>query len=304
MLLGSSRILSENRDLVDGEVLLIFEQGEEMGAGIFGVAETIYTEKPDTLWGIHVKADFPSGKVSVEPGARMAAALGIKGKIIGRGGHGSRPDLAINPLNCFTDIYQAFRNMKADYISPFSATTFSIGQVEYGTSGNIISDTLTFAGTVRFTDIEVGRAAASRMQKIVHDICELHGCKYELNKLTATDMRVYNNEVCSKIATEAITEVLGSDVHMHKDPWMASESMGIYMKYVPSVFEFLGIANEEKGMGADHHNPSFEIDESALKLGTASTVQYTLNFMKEKPEIDFVPPDLPPSELIKALFGL
>ncbi len=42
----------------------------------------------------------------------------------------------------------------------------------------------------------------------------------------------------------------------------------------------LGIKNEEKGIGAEHHNEYFDIDESILYKGTASAATYALEFLK------------------------
>lgn len=39
-----------------------------------------------------------SGKISIEKGARFAGVLPINISVKGVGGHGSRPDLCINPL--------------------------------------------------------------------------------------------------------------------------------------------------------------------------------------------------------------
>lgn len=48
--------------------------------------------------------------------------------ITGKGGHGSRPDLSINPLDCFTAIYTALRPLPG----------FQVETVNGGTSGNVI----------------------------------------------------------------------------------------------------------------------------------------------------------------------
>ena len=48
--------------------------------------------------------------------------------ITGKGGHGSRPDLSINPLDCFAAIYTALRPLPG----------FRLEKVDGGTSGNVI----------------------------------------------------------------------------------------------------------------------------------------------------------------------
>ena len=62
---------------------------------------------------------------------------------------------------------------------------------------------------------------------------------------------------------------------------MASESFARFLAKWPGVFAFIGIKNEEKGVGAAHHNPSFDIDEAVLYKGTAAAATYALAFLEK-----------------------
>lgn len=77
--------------------------------------------------------------------------------ITGRGGHGSRPDNAINPLDCFAAIHTALRPQ--GYVP---------SRVDGGTSGNIIPDavkvTCTFPGSREL------------LSQVVEHTCSLYGC--------------------------------------------------------------------------------------------------------------------------------
>src|SRR5699024_2310392 len=75
MLLGAAKILSENKDRLSGRVILAFEQGEENGRGVVGILSRILEIGADGVWGIHLKSDIPSGKISVDTGPRMAGAF-------------------------------------------------------------------------------------------------------------------------------------------------------------------------------------------------------------------------------------
>src|SRR5699024_514921 len=99
ILLGVSKLLVQQQSLIDGEVLLVFEQGEEIGGGITNLMERLIEIGADGVWGIHVKNDLATGKISVESGPRMSAPLPFEVTIKGRGGHGSRPDLAHSPID-------------------------------------------------------------------------------------------------------------------------------------------------------------------------------------------------------------
>lgn len=290
MLLGAAKILSAHKELINGTIILAFEQAEEFGGGIFNLLTRLNEINADGIWGIHLKSDLPAGKISVEPGPRMASGFGFKVVIDGKSGHGSRPDLSIAPLDCFTDFYQNLKSMRLSKLNPFEPLTISIGSIDYGSAPNIIPQTLTFSGTCRFLHYEQGKNAVEQFKEILEKVCELHHCQYSyLNEPTAMDILVYNNEECSQIATEAVSKVFGKDVHYHFPAWMASESFSLYLKYFPGVFAFLGIQNSELGSGAEHHNEHFDVDESSLKIGVGSTVQYALDFLNSNIKINFQP---------------
>ena len=77
--------------------------------------------------------------------------------------------------------------------------------------------------------------------------------------------------------------------------------LAFYQKYFPGVFTFVGIENEEKGTGAEHHNAHFDIDEEVLKLGVAATVQYTIDFLGSDQELAFAPEQRSVKDLFQAM---
>lgn len=290
MLLGAAKILSENKDLITGRVILAFEQGEENGRGIVGILTRILEIGADGVWGIHLKSDIPSGKVSVDPGPRMAGAFMFDVKIDGSGGHGARPDLANTPVDVFTDFYNHLKSSRMNTLDPFKAITFSIGSVNGGSSHNVIPDSLNFKGTYRFLHYDQGVRAEQEFRDKLDKIAALHDCTYEyLIPPKAMNLSVYNQGDCAEIASEAVKDFIGEACLYTYPAWMASEPFALYQKYLPGVFAFLGIENKEKGTGADHHNSKFDIDEDVLKLGVASTVQYALYFLNSDKKISFKP---------------
>lgn len=288
MLLGVAKVLSENNDSLRGNVILAFEQGEENGAGIQGIMERLIELGADGVWGMHLQADIPAGKVSVDPGPRMASAFVFNTVIKGSAGHGSRPDLANSPLDCFTDFYNNLKSMRINSLDPFKAITYSIGTITSGFAPNVVPETLQFSGTARFLHYDQGLKAEKEFKRLLVKTCDLHRCSYEfIREPVAKDLLVYNHEQCATLALEAVNKSIGTKAVYNYPAWLASESFGYYQKYFPGVFAFLGIKNQEKGTGADHHNPHFDIDEDVLKLGVAITLQYTIDFLNSDKKIQF-----------------
>lgn len=279
MLLGAANVLQQLRHTFSGTVLLAFEQGEENGRGIFRLLQRLVEIGADTVWGIHLKNDLPAGTISVDPGPRMAGAFPFEVKIIGKGGHGSRPDLASSPIDCFVDFYNDLERARLRTLNPFEPITYSIGKLTAGSAPNVIPNELQFSGTGRFLHEAQGELMLAEFKRLLRVACEKHQCTYEfVEEPFLMRLLVYNDEQCAALAHDAVEKVLGRDALIHYPAWMASEPFGLYQRYFPGVFAFLGIKNEEKGTGAEHHNEHFDIDEDVLKLGTAATVQYALDF--------------------------
>ena len=99
----------------------------------------------------------------------------------------------------------------------------------------------------------------------------------------------------------AITKALGPEYIGTHEPWMASEGYGMYLKYWPGIYAFVGIQNEEFGSGAPHHNTNFDIDEAALPIGACGTLQYILDFLENDKPIRHTPETRSPDELTNAI---
>src|SRR5690625_13558 len=290
MLLGAAKILHQYRENIEGNVIFAFEQAEENGQGIYRLLQRLVEIGADGVWGIHLKSDIPSKKVSVEAGPRMAGVLPFAVKIHGKGGHGSRPDLAHSPVDCFHDFYEQIQLQQYRNTDPFQPVTISVGSVLSGSkdTANVIPNTLIFNGTGRFLHKEQGVVLEEQFKQALETACAQNNCTYEwLRPLKALPMQVYNEKTCAGIAKEAVISSLGEEALTNAPAWMASEPFSFYQKYFPGVFAFLGIKNEAKGTGAEHHNEHFDIDEDVLHLGTALTVQYVFDFLNSDLKINY-----------------
>ena len=252
MLLGAAKILKEHLDEVHGRIILFFERAEENGGGIPQMLAYMDEKglKPDTVWGIHLYAGLESGKMGLLDGGTMASVFGFNVTIHGKGGHGSRPDQANSPIDCFVAIYNALEAARLTKITPFQPLTVSVGLLQAGAVGNVIPNDLTFAGTARFYDRDlVGMPFRNYFFQMVEGIAAAYGCTVSYNSITEPAFAVSNDPECAAFARKVIGEELGNDVIAFPEPWMASESFSQLQKLWPGVFALLGINNPEKGTG-------------------------------------------------------
>ena len=182
MLLAEAKILNENKEDLNGNIVLLFERGEEAGGNIRNLlpyaVETMKL-KIDTCMATHVKWDVPTGTISAEPGAVFSGAYGFIIKLHGQAGHGSRPDLAHSVLDCFNNIYNHINMIRMKYVAPTDILTCSVGFVNCGTVRNIIPDELTFGGTIRTFNVDgAGAPFVKQLMDVIEKECELCQCTY------------------------------------------------------------------------------------------------------------------------------
>ena len=291
MLLGAARALSANREKVPGCVLFVFERGEEKGGKGFLENLLPYIDEHFNVgacYATHVRWDIPSGKIAVPDGIAMAGGFGFRLAIHGRGGHGSRPDLASSPIDCFCEIHQQVSALRMRTVSPDQVLTYSLGMVQSGEQSNVIPETLEFAGTVRTYDTaNAGERFAAEMRTTINHTCAARGCKAEYTHFSKPLYEVRNNAQAAEMMRQAIAQNIGTESLTECQPWMASETMSAYLKLWPGVLTFTGIRNEELGSGANHHTPQFDVDEAALLPGSAAACGYVLQFFSERPDFGF-----------------
>ena len=287
MLLSAAKILSKNRDAIKGRVYLLFERGEEGTNNIYYVMKYIQENNIhiDAAFAEHTDTALTAGHVACQAGPAHAGAFSYEITLTGKGGHGSRPDKSNNPIDCFVSIYECIKSIRMNYVDPTVILTNSMGMVKAGEVGNVIPQTLSFAGTCRFYDAAAGNLFKQKLRQIVETQAALFDCQVSFDKMVGPILPVINNDDLSAIGTEAIIKAMGPDAIQHKDLNMGSESFSVLCKYYPGVMMRIGIGNEEEGMTVGGHNPGYDLDEKGLPYGTASYVAVALGFLESDREI-------------------
>ena len=264
----------------------MFEEAEEMGER--GIAPMLRYLRDhhihvDTCFGTHVKWDLPAGKVGILYGTAMAGAYFFRIKLHGKSGHGSRPDMAVSPIECFISIASELRSYRMRVTAPTDSFTYSFGSVEAGHEPNIIPEELMFAGTARCTKNEDGLAFRKTLLEVTKNTAALHGCTVEVVEDQYFPVTV-NTKECVDLARKAVVDQLGEGALDRNCPmWMATETFSITESTWPGVFFFTGIYDKDVGSGSPHHTPKFDIAENGLVTGVAAALSYVTAVLKEKP---------------------
>lgn len=208
----------------------------------------------------------------------MAAAAIVDFSVVGKGGHGSRPDLSINPLFAAGQVLGGLTNTWANRVDVTKTVTLGLTQIKGGDTLNVIPNDVRIGGTLRYFDVEEGEKAVETIRTVIHNTAKAHECTIEEHDISAAGLPVSNDEEVAKIAQNGIREIL-PDALVSDVTWFASESFGRYSEIAPTAFAFVGIRDEEYGSGAEHHNHLFDLDDAALKYGVAATTKFAVDYL-------------------------
>lgn len=281
ILLGAARILSEMKDQIYGTVYLVFQPAEETGKGApYMMRFGDWYKSIDTIFGGHIWIDVPAGKVSVEPGERMAAADEFVIYVHGRAGHGSQPQQTVDATVIASAIVLNLQTVVSRRFSPLDSVVLTIGTMQSGTRFNIISGEAVLRGTTRYFRKEMGKDIKAAMEQIITNTAEAYGGSAELDYFVMVPP-VINDESCSRIAEDAVRKIMGDDAVTTLEKTTGGEDFSYYLEDKPGCFALIGINNPEVDAVHSHHSNNFTIDESALPQGAGVYAMYAVDWLKQ-----------------------
>lgn len=279
ILLAAMHILVKNKDNLKGKIIFIFEEGEEICSGIGKMVEALEKEKIDAIYGAHLAAFLDTGKIAIDAGPVMAGNAIVDFTVRGKGGHGSRPDLSINPIFAATNIINGLASAWVNRVDVTKTVTLGLGLINGGTIANVIPDEVRVAGSLRYFDTQEGNKALDLVRKIGTLTAEAHECEFIENKILHDNEPVINDENLTKLAQDSIEEIIPGSIDK-EITWFASETFAGYNKLCPTVFAMVGTKNDKIGSGAEHHNEYFDIDEESISIGAIAMVKFASEFLK------------------------
>lgn len=275
-LVGAARLLTARRDEIAGSVVFMFQPGEEgdHGARIMieeGVLEAA-GERVVAAYGIHVaSAMIPTRVVTGRPGSAMAAADQMEVTVRGRGGHGSAPHLAADPVTVAAEIVLALQAAVTRQFDAHDPVVVSVGRIAAGTTDNVIPSTAELSATVRTFSPEQHAAIPGRLTRLVEHIAAAHGLTADVDYIRGYPVTVNDPAEVAR-AARVVAALTGADGYQEAPrPVSGAEDFSYVLEEVPGAFLFLGAAPE----GADlatapyNHSAGARFDDSALPVAAA-----------------------------------
>jgi amidohydrolase len=276
MLVGAARLLAARRDQLPGDVVLMFQPGEEgwAGANVMideGVLDAA-GRRADAAYGMHVFSTLaPHGTFVTKAGPMLAASDGFEVTVRGSGGHGSAPHAALDPVPAAAEMVTALQVAVTRAFDALDPVVVTVGVLRAGTRRNVIPDEAFLEATVRSFSPASQARAAEILPRVVRGVAAAHGLEVE-----ATYTREYpvtmNDDDETAFAAGVVEELFGDERHLRwTRPLSASEDFSFVLERVPGTF--IGLAAPPEGADLAtaefNHSPRAVFDDGVLADGAA-----------------------------------
>jgi len=245
----------------------IFQPSEEAGRGAAEMIDAGALDGVDAIVALHVDPNLEVGMATITPGPRTAFCCDFTIRIEGRGGHGARPHLTIDPIataaHLISLIYQAIPR-QTDARKPMVVT---IGAVHAGHASNVIPDSATLEGTIRTLDSATAASTRETLERLCSGVGQAFGATVSVAFANLLPGMV-NDLRLSSLIGDVATQMLGSkNVLTGEPPSMGAEDFADYLAVVPGCMIGLGVKRPRQ-KATPLHTSTFDIDEAALPIGT------------------------------------
>lgn len=281
-LLAVAKILSENKHLLAGNVVLIHQHAEELfPGGASSMIEDGCLDGVDVVFGTHLSSRFPLGTYCYRSGYAMAAADSFEIKIFGKGGHGSSPHETVDSIAIGAQLVNQLQHIVSRRVNPLKEAVVSVGSFHAGNANNVIADSAVITGTVRTFDQEVRAFVEEELRNIVDGVCKTFRAEYEVVYKNGYPA-VYNHEAEVEVFKDVIPSSVGEETLLEVPPIMGAEDFAYYLLKKPGMFYHTGARNEEIGASYPHHHPKFDFDERAMVYAAKSLLSLVYHYTAVK----------------------
>jgi amidohydrolase len=281
--LVAARILAAQRNRWAGAVKFMFQPAEEGPGGALPMIQDGLLENPrvDGAFALHMWNDLPVGTIGVRSGPVFAGVSEFTLTLRGRGGHGAAPHQTIDPVVTAAQVILALQTIVSRKVNPLKSAVITVGKVQGGTRFNIIPDTVTLQGTVRYFDRETQQVLAREIKKTAHHVARAAGVRAELEYHSLYPPTVNDAGMTEQVRLAAL-EVVGKNRVVEADQTMGAEDMSYVLQRVPGSYFLIGSANRHRGLTAPHHSARFDFDEEALLHGLGVTLRLAHRWLAPK----------------------
>ena len=281
-LLGVIRVLKQLKHEMNGEVLFLFQPGEELipGGARLMLEEGVFEgRKPDLIIAQHVLPEMEAGHVGFRPGIYMASSDEIYITVKGRGGHGALRQHVRDPILMASHILISLQDTINRMAPENIPTVLSFGKVVADGAVNVIPDDVFLEGTFRTMNEDWRKEAHRLIGEVCTDVSSRMGGSVIVDIRNGYPV-LRNNEQIATESKKLAVKLLGSRNVEDMDIRMTAEDFAWFTQEIPGMMYRLGVKEPGADKPSPLHSPLFRVSESALRTGISVMAYLALELLK------------------------
>lgn len=283
---GTAKIMASRRNAWHGTLMLVGQPGEEVFRGAAAMlADGLFTRfpKPDFAISMHDEPSLPAGQVGFHAGLFRASQDSVDVTIYGRGGHGGKPQMTVDPIVLAARSVLGIQTIVSRETDPLSPAVVTIGAIHGGIAGNIIPDEVRMLMSVRSYDEKVRKHLLDSIKRQLDgEAAAVDAPTPPLVKIVPGTDAVFNDPELTARLVAALRRDLGPDSAAEMPAKMTSEDFSAYRRAgVRSVLLHIGAVRPEALASGvklpDLHSPQWhpELEPTLRCLVSAEVVMLT-----------------------------
>lgn len=247
-----------------------------MQGGPAMIADGLFEKfKIDRLYAMHNIPGLPKGVLHFHDGETMSAVDNWEIELIGKGSHGSMPELSIDPVVAGSSLVMALQTIISRNISPWDNGVVTIGAFLAGNEGNVIANSAILRLSMRNMQAETRVKVLDRIRKITAAQAECYGCTYNIKEGQPGAVLVNSPEE-TKFAADVAKKYFGEENVVYPcKPLMSSEDFAFMLQQKPGSYIMIG--NGDTFMV---HHPKYVFDTDILPIGASMWVALAEEYLK------------------------
>ena len=288
MLVGAAKLLSAHRDKLQGDVVFMFQPGEEgddgathmIADGVLDVAGV----RVSSAYGMHVTSRGVARNVfATKPGPMMASVDAMYVTVRGAGGHGSTPYAAKDPIAVAAQIVGDLQILVTRKFDIFDPVVVTVGYFHAGTAENIIPSEAKLGVTVRTFSIAAREQILREAKLLCEKVAEGFGLEADVVINEQYPVTINNSDHAEFVSKTAI-ELFGPDCYEPMEtPIPGAEDFSRVLLEVPGSYMFLGACTSDDFLTApSNHSPLATFDDRVLCVGVEMHAELAIRALADE----------------------
>ncbi|HEY0436150.1 MAG TPA: amidohydrolase [Phenylobacterium sp.] len=289
--LGAAQQLAAMRGQWHGTLMFIGQPAEEAANGAAAMlADHLFERfgKPDIGFAQHVGPE-PTATLTYKAGVYNTAADSLEILFKGRGGHGSTPEVTIDPIVEAARFVEAVQTVISREKDPGAFGVITVGSIQAGSAGNIIPDQAFLRGTIRTRDEAVRQKILEGVRRTANAVAAMAGAPPPEVRTEVGGRLLVNDAAVTERTARVFKAAFGDRAKPMPAPISPSEDYSEFIiAGVPSLFWSIGgldpaVIAEARAKGVPvpaNHTPQFApTPEPTIRFGVEAMTLAVLNVL-------------------------